>query len=160
MRRFPFGLHIPVDDLREWVVSGIAHPVPRWTDETGRQFLLARLAAADIARRYAAAGFAVAIDDVIEPAEVEALFERAIGHPVVSVLLMPRLDVALERNASRTSKSFDASILVETIRTLHRRMAEFDSERWGWLVVDNGDLGVEATVDEILRRSGTRLDVS
>ena len=26
MRRFPFGLHIPVDDLREWVVSGISAP--------------------------------------------------------------------------------------------------------------------------------------
>ena len=32
MRRFPFGLHIPVDDLREWVVSGISHPLPEFTD--------------------------------------------------------------------------------------------------------------------------------
>ena len=38
MRRFPFGLHIPVDDLREWVVSGISQPVPEFTAETGRQF--------------------------------------------------------------------------------------------------------------------------
>ena len=41
MRRFPFGLHIPVDDLREWVVSGISQPVPEFTEETGRQFRLA-----------------------------------------------------------------------------------------------------------------------
>ena len=46
MRRFPFGLHIPVDDLREWVVAGIAHPVPEFTEETARQFRLARGAAA------------------------------------------------------------------------------------------------------------------
>ena len=35
MRRFPFGLHIPVDELREWVVSGISQPVPEFTEETG-----------------------------------------------------------------------------------------------------------------------------
>jgi adenylylsulfate kinase-like enzyme len=28
LQRFPFGIHIPVDDVRKWVVSGIAHPVP------------------------------------------------------------------------------------------------------------------------------------
>ena len=28
MQHFEFGLHIPVDDLREWVVSGLADPVP------------------------------------------------------------------------------------------------------------------------------------
>ena len=49
MRRFPFGLHIPVDDLREWVVSGIAQPVPEFTEETARQFRLARSAAAQVA---------------------------------------------------------------------------------------------------------------
>ena len=32
MQRFPFGLHIPIDDLRECVVSGIAQPVPVWTE--------------------------------------------------------------------------------------------------------------------------------
>ena len=42
MQRFPFGLHIPVDELREWVVSGISQPVPEFTEETGRQFRLAR----------------------------------------------------------------------------------------------------------------------
>ena len=56
MRRFPFGLHIPVDDLREWVASGIAPPVPEFTEETGRQFRLARGAAAQVAALYAARG--------------------------------------------------------------------------------------------------------
>src|SRR5690242_20641226 len=73
LQRFEFGLHIPVDDLREWVVSGIAHPVPLWTEETTRQFRLARQAAVQIARLYAEAGFAIAIDDIIYPAEAKAL---------------------------------------------------------------------------------------
>ena len=72
MRRFPFGLHIPVDDLREWVVSGISQPVPEFTAETGRQFRLARGAAAQVAALYADAGFAVAIDDVIHEPDVRA----------------------------------------------------------------------------------------
>ena len=72
MRRFPFGLHIPVDELREWVVSGISQPVPEFTEETGRQFRLARGAAAQVAALYADAGFAVAIDDVIHEPDVQA----------------------------------------------------------------------------------------
>ena len=72
MRRFPFGLHIPVDELREWVVSGISQPVPEFTEETGRQFRLARTAAAQVAALYADAGFAVAIDDVIHEPDVQA----------------------------------------------------------------------------------------
>ena len=31
MRRFARGVHLAVDDLREMVISGIAHPVPEWT---------------------------------------------------------------------------------------------------------------------------------
>ena len=96
LRRFPTGLHIPLDDLRAWVVSGQAPPVPVWTDETSRQFLLARHAAADVAGRYAAAGFAVALDDVIYPEEVRALFERPLaGFPLYNVLLHPPLQQAL-----------------------------------------------------------------
>lgn len=159
MRRFRFGLHIPVDDLREWVVSGIVHPVPEWTAETGRQFALARAAAGSLARHYAAAGFAVAIDDVVVPAEAAAAFEDGneglLRH---KVLLRPRLEVALARNAERGTKAFDASVLVATIRGLH---GEMDPRRYGnagWVVVDTSELAVEATVDAILaltlRRAG------
>jgi hypothetical protein len=48
MRRFSFGIHIPIDDLREWVVSGMAQAVPLWTEETERQFRLARHSAVQI----------------------------------------------------------------------------------------------------------------
>lgn len=40
LQQYEFGIHIPIDDLREWVVSGIAHLLPAWTDETTRQFWL------------------------------------------------------------------------------------------------------------------------
>lgn len=56
VRRFDFDQHLPVDDLREFVVAGIARPVPVWTAETGQQFAPARL--------HAGASFAVTIDNV------------------------------------------------------------------------------------------------
>src|SRR5215204_3550536 len=76
--RFPFGFHIPLDDLREWVVSGVAHPVPIWTEETTRQFTLARQGALQLAKQYADAGFAVVIDDIINVQDVEQLFSPAL----------------------------------------------------------------------------------
>jgi chloramphenicol 3-O-phosphotransferase len=157
-RRYRFGMHIPVDDLREWVVSGIAHPVPEWTEETGRQFALARAGAADLARRYAGAGFAVVIDDVIFPEEAEATFGEALrGEVLHRVVLRPRLEVALARNAARTTKTFDTAMLVPTIRALDRAMAEQPYAAMGWQVIDTSDLGTEETVDAILERlTGTR----
>lgn len=151
VQRFPFGLHVAVDDLREWVVSGIAQPVPVWTAETSRQFRLARQAAAQIARLYASAGFAVAIDDVIAPAETQELFETALpGYVVHKVLLRPALEVALRRNTQRANKSFDTSILDDVIRGLHTSIDEHAYAQAGWLVIDNGALGVVETVDTIL----------
>lgn len=151
--RFPFGLHVPVDDLREWVVSGLAHPVPSWTAETGRQFRLARRAAAQLARLYAEAGFAVVVDDVIFPAEARELFaEPLAGLPVHQILLRPSLDVALARNAARTTKGFEPALLADTIRGLHSAMGEPVWAEARWLVVDSSWLSVAATVDAILGR--------
>jgi 2-phosphoglycerate kinase len=154
MRRFRFGLHIPVDDLREWVVSGIAQPVPTWTEETTRQFKLARETAAAMAMRYVAAGFAVAIDDVIDRDAMqtyEALLRDI--HPV-RVLLAPPVQVALQRNAVRTNKPFDPGVLVEVIGTLSTRLREQLADDSSWFVLDNSGLTVEQTVDHILSASG------
>ena len=153
MKRYPHGIHIPVDDLREWVISGLAQPVPIWTDETSRQFRLARKSAAQVAAVYAEAGFAVVIDDVVFPMEARHQYERPLGeHDIRKIFLQPRLDVALSRNASRANKSFDTEVLVETIRTLHNAMSQRIFARAGWLVIDNSDLSLEETVDEILKR--------
>lgn len=158
LRRFPFGIHVPVDNLREWVISGIAHPVPVWTEETGRQFILAREAAADIARRYAAAGFAVVIDDVIAPHEAQSLLVDPLAeYGVHALLLQPDVEVALARSAARTSKDFDPSILVEPIRAIHRHFDQQPFRTMGWIIIDNAAPDVEQTVDEVLRRCGVRL---
>lgn len=154
MQQFPFGLHIPIDDLREWVVSGMAHPIPTWTGETTRQFRLARQAAAHLASVYAAANFAVAIDDVIFPVEAQQLFVDVLAaFPVHKVLLQPQVSIALQRNAQRTNKRFDTAMLNNTICKTHWALAKQPFAEHGWLVIDSSELNLDETVAEILKRT-------
>jgi hypothetical protein len=151
MRRFAFGVHIPVDELREMVVAGIAHPVPEWTAETSRQFELARRAAAQMARIYAASGFAVALDDVIGPAEAQALLLEPLAeyapHPV---LLRPSIEATLAQNAARTHKPFDTAILEDTIRAVYAA-ADLDAfAAHGWQILDTTALTLAEAVDAIV----------
>ncbi len=152
LQRHPLGLHIPVDDVRSMVVSGIAHPVPRWTPETGRQFALARRGAAQLARLYALANFAVAIDDVIPPGhDVDDIFvPELVGLALRCVLLLPSLEVALARNQQRINKDFDTSVLTYVITRLHDEFASHDWDHNRWQVIDSSALTVEETVDKIL----------
>ena len=153
LQRFEFGLHLPVDDLREFVVSGIAHPIPTLTEETGRQFRLARESAAMTAKLYATNGFAVVIDDVISSDDVSSMFEPALNEfDFHKILLQPRLEVALERNRTRTNKNFDPSFLEEPIRQIHAWMSAQELPK-DWLRIDSSQLNLEQTVDAILELS-------
>lgn len=147
--RFGFGYHIDLDGIREMVTSGLASPLA-WTDETSRQFALAIRASAAMARIYADAGFAVAIEGGIDPELIEdALLEVGLRDRMVGVVLHPRLDVALDRNQSRQTKSFDTSILENAMREIDADVAR-DAARPGWHEIDNSDEPVDATVDRVL----------
>lgn len=147
MGQFPFGLHLPVDDLREWVVSGIAHPVPEFTPETQRQFDLARHSAGRTAEIYHRAGFAVAIDDVLGPADAAAF---ALAEPPTKILLRAELDAVLERNRLRQNKHFDPLTLEPVIRWLHAGQNVGEFERHGWHVVDTTRLTLGQAVEAVL----------
>jgi chloramphenicol 3-O-phosphotransferase len=150
LQTFEFGLHLPVDDLREFVVSGIAHPIPG-TSETARQFRLARAAAVNSAKLYARQGFAVVIDDVIFPDDAAPLeAELAAEFRVHKILLRPRLEVALERNATRDNKYFETSVLVPVIRELYQNMNPEAYRSAGWHLIDSSEHDVRTTVNQIL----------
>lgn len=143
---FDFGVHLPVDDLRLWVSSGLSESVP-WTEETERQFRIAESAACDVAKRYSDSGFTVAIDHCRNPQRLQELIVLELpGRDVRQILLLPSLEENLRRNRERTNKSFDPTILDETIRFTN------EAYRIGvppdWLVIDNTDL----TLDETLKR--------
>ena len=124
LQRFEFGLHLPVDDLREFVVSGIAHPVPTLTQETGRQFRLARMGTAMTAKLYAANHFAVVIDDVISSEDVSGLFEVAfVEFEFRKIMLAPRLE-----SQNRISSMDNQTDCTEANRaTWNQRTAAYDS---------------------------------
>jgi tRNA uridine 5-carbamoylmethylation protein Kti12 len=154
LRHYQFGLHLPIDDLRDFVVSGLAGPINP-TVETTRQFRLARNSAAQIAKMYALEGFAVVIDDVIFPddaAQLESAFLS--DFKVHKILLRPRLEVALFRNASRTNKDFDTAFLEPVIVDLYTNMKPEEFQNAGWTVLDSSELNLETTVRLILEPLG------
>ena len=152
--RYPRALHIPVDDLREWVRSGYASPADKATPAPAmrEQLDLARRSAAFIAEAYSAEGFAVVIDDVIGSLASEA-YTPLLARGVRRVLLLPSLDVALARNRARTNKSFNTRTLDPVTRDLHRYFSESVNSA-GWIVIDTSDLSVEDTVDRMIERCG------
>lgn len=147
LQHYPFGLHLPVDDLREFVVSGIAHPVPTVGAETLRQFALARRGAGQLAALYGAAGFAVALDDVLGPADAAAFHLPEEPH---KILLRADLNVVLERNRVRQNKAFDPGHLEPVIRSLHAQQRVDEYERHGWHVLHTTHLSVNDTARRIL----------
>ena len=154
LQKFRYGFHIPVDDLRGWVVSGLSNPIGSWDPETDRQFRLARQSAAALALVYAAAGFTVAIDDVIFPEQASAHYDDLLAaYPVHKVLLRPSLEVTLTRNALR-ERAVEPGLLNNIIEPIH---AAFDLEQlqgFNWQLIDSSHLSVEETVTEILHYTG------
>ena len=135
-----------MDELRAWVVRGVADSVP-WTDETEAQFRIAESAAFDVARRYRDAGFAVAIDHCRNPARLD---EATLGIETIKILLLPDLATNLRRSHTRTNKPFDPRLLDGTIEYTNARYRE--NVGADWLVIDNSEIDVETTVDRILAR--------
>ncbi|MBZ9752351.1 zeta toxin family protein [Deinococcus sp. HMF7604] len=150
LARFPLGLHLPIDDLRELVVSGLAHPSLDHPPEAVRQFALARTAAAHHARLYAEAGFTVAVDDVLWPADLAPMSAHWAGLDVRPVRLLTTLEVAHHRNRTRTNKTYDTSRLAPLIDGLYPQMPPELYAEAGWAVVDSSHLTLDDTVDALL----------
>jgi len=137
-RRFPLAVHIPVDDIRDWVRSGFSSPT-EWSVETDRQFALARRGAARVAADYA---------DVRE-SHLDQYTAYLGGSDLRKVLLSPTLASVLARNATAGRKPFDPSSLEAACRGLHPLLIAENTTEQGWVVVDSTTLDIEETVDAI-----------
>lgn len=153
LQRFPLGLRISVDDLRDQVVSGMAHPIPDWTEAADLQFTLARASAAAMANLYLEAGFAVAIDDNIPPHKADRMLAPLEKWAPQRVLLVPPVEKCLERNETRTGKNFDKELLAEAIRWMYPAILEGHADADTYLRVDNSDLTLDQVADRILSSS-------
>ncbi|HRF96632.1 MAG TPA: AAA family ATPase, partial [Aggregatilineales bacterium] len=104
---FPKSIHIPVDDIRMMVVSGLMLPSAVWSDELAQQITLARTTVAFMALTYQKAGFAVTIDDFWDvnlASDYQSLLhqEQATVHKIV---LYPTQAEADQRNLKRSGDS-------------------------------------------------------
>jgi predicted kinase len=150
-KSYDAGVHIPVDDLRHMVVAGIVEPEPEWRPQLADQVRMARESALDIAARYRAAGFAVVIDDFVDPHLLTEYVQLAQDPGALRVVLTPPVEVALARNRVRGGSEDYIAYLDVGIRLVSDLVVEHRDELQadGWEMVDNADLTVEQTVEVI-----------
>ncbi|WP_438488976.1 Pro-rich N-terminal domain-containing protein [Streptomyces sp. S186] len=152
-RRVPTA-HISLDDVREWVRSGFADPQSGWNDHSEAQYRLARRTCGFAARNFLANGISCILDDAVFPDRpVVGLggWKRHVGPGLLPIVLLPGLEVVLERNARRTG---NRRLSDEEVARIHGRMAGWYGS--GLPIIDNSQHDVATTVralDEVVARS-------
>lgn len=149
--RLPRSVHVRGDVFRRMIVNGRTEMGPADPEpEAVRQLHLRYELAIDVADRYATAGFAVVLQDIILGDDLAWVVNRIRIRPVTVVVLAPRADVVRDRDARRRQGrgkvaykpgDLDVTALDAALRN--------DTPRLGlWL--DTSDLTVEQSVDRIL----------
>ncbi|WP_329015881.1 AAA family ATPase [Streptomyces sp. NBC_00690] len=152
-RRVPTA-HISLDDVREWVCSGFADPQSGWNDHSEAQYRLARRTCGFAARNFLANGISCILDDAVFPDRpVVGLggWKRHVGPGLLPVVLLPGLEIVLERNAERRG---NRRLSDEEVASIHGRMAGWYGS--GLPIIDNSTYDVETTarvLDEVLARA-------
>ncbi|MER6612967.1 Pro-rich N-terminal domain-containing protein [Streptomyces xantholiticus] len=152
-RRVPTA-HISLDDVREWVCSGFADPQSGWNDNSEAQYRLARRTCGFAARNFLANGISCILDDAVFPDRpVVGLggWKRHVGPGLLPVVLLPGLEIVLERNAERSG---NRRLSDEEVAGIHGRMAGWYGS--GLPIIDNSKYDVETTarvLDDVLARA-------
>ncbi|QGV81622.1 Pro-rich N-terminal domain-containing protein [Streptomyces ficellus] len=146
--------HISLDDVREWVCSGFADPQSGWNDQSEAQYRLARRTCGFAARNFLANGISCILDDAVFPDRpVVGLggWKRHVGPGLLPVVLLPGLEIVLERNAERSG---NRRLSDEEVAGIHGRMAGWYGS--GLPIIDNSTYDVETTaraLDDVLARA-------
>jgi hypothetical protein len=152
-RRVPTA-HISLDDVREWVCSGFADPQSGWNEHSEAQYRLARRTCGFAARNFLANGISCILDDAVFPDRpVIGLggWKRHVGPGLLPVVLLPGLEVVLERNAKREG---NRRLSDEEVAGIHGRMAGWYGS--GLPIIDNSTYDVPTTarmLDDVLAQS-------
>ncbi|MEV6669608.1 AAA family ATPase [Streptomyces sp. NPDC051162] len=146
--------HISLDDVREWVRSGFADPQSGWNDHSEAQYRLARRTCGFAARNFLANGISCVLDDAVFPDRpVVGLggWKRHVGPGLLPVVLLPGLEIVLERNAERTG---NRRLGDEEVARIHGRMAGWYGS--GLPIIDNSQQDVATTarlLDDVVARA-------
>ncbi|MFB7934444.1 MULTISPECIES: Pro-rich N-terminal domain-containing protein [Streptomyces] len=152
-RRIPTA-HISLDDVREWVRSGFADPQSGWNDNSEAQYRLARRTCGFAARNFLANGISCILDDAVFPDRpVVGLggWKRHVGPGLLPVVLLPGLEIVLERNAERSG---NRRLSDDEVARIHGRMAGWYGS--GLPIIDNSQLDIPQTaqvLNDVLSRS-------
>lgn len=150
--RFARGVHIPVDALRDMVVSGQALPGADWSP----QLVVARQCAVYAAMAWREAGFAVVIDDFWDPHSELAEYAALTSQPqTYRVLLYPGRDAARARNMKRSGPGVAYDYIDDGIRLVYEHLDAVVGAlaAQGWWVLDTSEMGVEDVVASIVEKN-------
>jgi len=142
-QRYDRMLHIEVRALRDSIRMGRLRP---WDESPAGRAQRAVLigSACDTARRFLDAGYGVIIDDVVTPDDLP-LYRDALagcGHATHFVVLLPVLDVVLERERARPTEWHRGGRL----EAVYERLAMWK----GVAKVDPDDLAPELVADRVM----------
>jgi hypothetical protein len=145
------GVHVPVDDLREMVVSGLVLPSPDWPAVLADQVAAAREVALTALTAYAVRGYTVVIDDFVDPAGLREYDDVVGSGAVTAVVLRPDPEAAIGRARQREVTAEGAAYITEGVRMVSALLEDLLPRLTtvGWHVVDNTDLDPGQTAARI-----------
>jgi cytidylate kinase len=149
--RLPRSVHVRGDIFRRFIVNGRAEMTIDLTDDARAELHLRHELAAETACRYAAAGFAVVLQDIVVGDDLPAMIARITARPLHVVVLAPTAGEVAAREAARAKTGY-GRMTPDELDAAFRA----NTPRLGlWL--DTTALSVEETVDRILRQPDSSL---
>lgn len=145
-------LVIPVDELREMMLTGKAVPDGDLGENEGTlQLQLARKTATEMAQIYSREGVDVIIDDVCFPPQFADHYESLFAATGCRrIMLLPTLEVVIERMKKREGP-WD-HVLVDLVPDLYKNMKPLSEADWD--VLDSSAWTIDETVKEVKARLG------
>ncbi len=147
IERFDRMLLVEVEELRAMVRAGYRDP---WAGDrqAAEQLEMAVRNACALARESTAMRYAVIIVDVVHPSEAaryrELLAPLAPESPAHLVTLLPRLEVALERDAPRGENS-----IPDRVRAVHEELTAARAELPGVILDTSDDANARISADRV-----------
>jgi predicted kinase len=143
--RLPRSVHLRGDLFRRMIVNGRAEMGVELSTEAERQLQLRYSLAAEVARRYAQAGFSVVYQDIIIGPMLSDVVSLLQPYQPFVVVLCPRPTVVAARDQARAKTGYPDRASVDAFD----RVLRTETPRLGhWL--DNSDLTIDETVAHIL----------
>jgi cytidylate kinase len=147
-RRFERSVHVRGDVFRRMVVAGREEMAAPASDEARRQLRLRYRLGATVADAYHDAGFSVVVQDVVLGPVLAEYVESIRSRPLVVVVLAPRPDIILRREAERAKDAYRQGS--HSVADLDAALRSETPRIGMW--IDTSDQTPDQTVDAIVAR--------